>query len=275
MSFYRTKLKAIGIVSERKAAEVAFHLFCTPYLSKSKKESPAIFHKAEKLSFSFQNHTVKGFRWYAPHPNNKTVLICHGFNSSCYKFEKYVSLFLKEGFAVLAFDAPAHGLSDGKILNAVLYKEMIAAIEKLYGTLDSIMGHSLGGLAASLAAEEMPDLKKLVLIAPATETKSALDLFCRIIHVKKDIRKELENIIEELEHKPAHWYSVTRAIQNISASILWIHDDGDTICPYSDTKTIQQLQLPHVRFVTTQHLGHNKIYRDSKVQKMIVDFALS
>lgn len=275
VSYYRTKLKAIGIVSERKAAEVAFKLFCTPYIRKSKKESPAVFHKAEKLSFTIQKHLVKGFRWKSSHPNNKTILICHGFNSSCYKFDKYISLFLKEGFTVLAFDAPAHGLSEGKMVNGLIYKDMILQVESLYGPVDIIMAHSLGGLAASLAAEEMEGLKKMVLIAPATETISAVYNFCRIAHIKSDIRKEMENMILAINGKPMSWYSITRAAPNIKANILWVHDDGDTVCPYRDTKKIQQLQLPNVRFITTQHLGHSKIYRDSKIQKMIVDFTLS
>ncbi len=275
VGYYRTKLKAIGIVSERKAAEVAFNLFCTPFLPRSKQESPAIFHKAEKLSLQLQGLAIKGFRWIPQTPNNRTVLICHGFNSCCYKFEKYAALFLKEGFTVIAFDAPAHGLSDGKTLNALMYKQMIKEIDRNFGPIQLLMAHSLGGLAVSLAAEEMQQVEKIILIAPATETSSAVENFCRVTRLKAEARKELENIIEETAGHPAAWFSITRAVQQHTTPVLWIHDKEDTICPYRDTGKIRALCLPHVRFVTTQQLGHNKIYRDPGVQKMVIDFAMA
>ena len=274
IGYYKTKLKTIGILSPRKAAEAAFQLFCTPFSRKKKRKEPPIFHKAEKLSFKMDGSVIRGFRWKAEHPNGKTILICHGFSSYAYKFEKYVSPLKKEGFDVLAFDAPAHGNSDGKLINAAIYKKAILETEKQFGPVYGIMGHSLGGLAASLAFEELSNNqnRKLVLVAPATETQRALDNFFAIIPVDEKVKQAFEQMIREMANKPVSYYSVSRVVKNIRSGVFWIHDRHDTICPFEDVKPVLSLNLPHVKFLITEEMGHSKVYKDNKVCSEIVHF---
>ena len=274
ISYYKTKLRTIGLVSPRKAAEAAFELFCTPYGGRVKTKEPAIFQKAEKLSFDFEGKTIRGFRWIPEHPNGKKVLIVHGFRSLSYKFEKYIGLLKKEGFEVLAFDAPAHGASDGKLINAYLYKRTLLTIEALYGPVYGIMGHSLGGLAAALAFEELSNTenRKLVLIAPATETIRAIEGFFDIVPVTEKVKAAFMELISEISGKPVSYYSVSRVVKEIKAPVLWVHDKHDPICTFADVKPLLSLDLPHVQFLITEHLGHSKVYKDSKVSTAIVQF---
>ncbi|MEI2708411.1 MAG: hypothetical protein V9E96_05255 [Chitinophagaceae bacterium] len=53
-------------------------------------------------------------------------------------------------------------------------------VEKKYGNITHLMAHSMGGIAAALATEELTHIEKLVLIAPATETPRAIDNFLSI-----------------------------------------------------------------------------------------------
>lgn len=272
--YYKTKLKTIGLVSPRKAAETAYRIFCTPFNGKSKRKPPPVFHKAEKLSFITDNLTIRGFRWKSEHPNGKKLLILHGFSSYAYKFEKYILPLRKEGFEVLAFDAPAHGNSDGKLINAYLYKQVILEIERLYGPLYALIGHSLGGLAASLAFESLPDnsQRKLVLIAPATETESAITNFFQIIPADNKTIMAFRQLISTMTQQPVSYFSVSRVVKNLSARVLWVHDKQDPICTFEDVKPLLSLSLPHVRFLITEQLGHSRIYKDDKICHEIVAF---
>jgi pimeloyl-ACP methyl ester carboxylesterase len=273
IGYYKTKLNTIGMVSPRKAAEAAFTIFCTPFAGKLPKKVPPAFHKAERLSIEVNGLTIRGFRWLPEKSNGKKILIVHGFRSYSYKFEKYIPLFKKEGFEVVAFDAPAHGASDGKLINAYIYKKAIKAIESQYGPFYGLMGHSLGGLAASLAFEELPrrENKKLVLIAPA-ETERAIRNFFMILPVDEKVKKAFTSLINEITDKPLSYYSVGRAVKNLSSPVLWVHDQHDTICLFEDVKPLLSLDLPHVTFHITEQLGHNNIYKDDKVCKGIVQF---
>lgn len=273
--YYRTKFKLLEKLSPQKAAAAVLQLFFTPHITNRKLERPAVFHKAQKLSFTFNGNTVRGFKWLSSKSNARTILVCHGMNSCSYKFEKYVQLLLLNHFNVLAFDALGHGQSAGKYLNAVTYSEMIIQIENKFGPVDGIIAHSVAGMATTYAMEKLQDKKKkIVLIAPATETSSQVDIFFKLLHLSKEFRKFFDEEILRVRGLPVSWYSAARAIRNFNAPVLWIHDTDDIICPYKDTIALQQEKLSYIQFITTKGLGHNKIYRDADVQKQIIHFLL-
>jgi pimeloyl-ACP methyl ester carboxylesterase len=271
IKFYAAQINTTALVSPGKAAEKAFKLFCTPNIQ-SKRKVPEVFNRAEKLHLSVQGTQIYGWRWKQLHQTSKKILIAHGFNSYAYKFEKYVHLLLKAGFEVIAFDAPAHGKSKGKQINALLYKQMILEANKTYGNFYGIIAHSLGALAASLATEEMAQLEKLVLIAPATETKTAINNYFKLMKLKEGIKPAFEKIIASIAQKPITYFSATRAVSNISIKTLWLHDEGDRVCPYEDAVKIKDKQLHHVIFRTTTGLGHNKIYKENIIANEIINF---
>ncbi|HRH58943.1 MAG TPA: alpha/beta fold hydrolase [Chitinophagaceae bacterium] len=273
LNYYRAKFRLLEKLSLQKAAQSLMQLFFTPYSGRTKMERPAIFRKAQQVSFSFNGNQIKGFHWKQNNGSNKKILVCHGMNSRCYKFEKIIQLLLKDHYEVFAFDAQAHGHSEGKILNALIYSEMILEIEKRFGPLYGIVAHSVAGMAAALALEEIKNENiKAVLIAPAVETTTATDNFFQLLHLSSSMRTAFEAEITKVRGHPPQWYSVSRAVQNFSSRVLWIHDEDDLICPYKDVIPVKQMQLPHITIATTKELGHNKIYRDHKVQKMIIDF---
>lgn len=273
IGYYKTKIKTIGLLSKRKAAEKAFKLFCTPYSGKPKRKAPAVFHHAKKLTATINDLTIRGWQWQPEHyANGQKILIVHGFDSCSYKFDKYIKLLTHEGYTVLAFDAPGHGISDGKMVNALMLKNTLLEIEKQFGLLYGIMAHSLGGIAAALAAEEITTLQKLILIAPATETQRAIDNFFKFVPLGNTIKEELIEYIIELAQQPLSYFSVVRSVQQHNKPTLWLHDQDDWICPYEDVLPAQKLQLPHVEFYITKGMGHSKIYRDQKVSKRIIEF---
>lgn len=272
IGYYKTKIKTISLLSKRKAAEKAFVLFCTPYSGKPKRKAPAIFHNAQKLSIQLDNLTIRGWQWQPEKQNGKNILIVHGFDSCSYKFDKYIKLFLHEGYTVKAFDAPGHGISDGKMCNALMLKNTIVEVEKKYGNITHLMAHSMGGIAAALATEGLTHIEKLVLIAPATETPRAIDNFYQFVPLGNTVKEAMIEYIIELAQQPLSYFSVVRSVQQHTTPTLWLHDEGDWICPYEDVLPAQQLHLQHIEFYITKGLGHSKIYRDAKVTKKIIDF---
>jgi esterase/lipase len=271
IGYYRTKFKVLSAVSKKKAAEVALELFCTPQF-RYKKPLPDIFKEAEKLQFKHWEETVTGYRWNRG--GHRKVLIVHGFNSSVAKFDRYIKPLIRKGYEVLAFDAPAHGYSTGKTVNAVMFKEMIVAIHKEYGPVTSFMGHSFGGLAISLALEEIEhdENTRVVLIAPATESSRAINTFFSFLQLSEPVRKEFNDYILRLRNKPSEWYSVSRAVKNIKAKILWCHDEDDTMTPWEDAKKVMDEKHYNIEFIVTKGLGHRRIYRENKVSKAIIEF---
>ena len=272
LNYIRIKFRVLSLISVRKTAVEAFELFSTP-LEKSKKQTPSIFKFAEPLHDILNGKKIKGYRWNKDKPVK--ILILHGFESAAHKLNKYVVPLVDKGYEVIAFDAPAHGSSEGKTVNALEYKEMIKKVMKNYGPINGFIAHSFGGLALTLALEEIPhdENTKIVLIAPATETTTAINSAFKLLGIKnKKVRAAFDKIIFEKGNKPTEWYSVNRAIKNIKASVLWIHDEDDDTTPLSDALKTKEANLPNVRFIITKGLGHSKIYGDENVKNEVFDF---
>lgn len=272
IGFFRTKINMLNLLNRKWAAKQAFRLFCTPMM-KSTYKGKTIPPHAERLQFSFNGSLIKGFRFN--HPQKKKVMLLHGFSSSAFNFFKYVEPLEHKGYEVLAFDAPAHGESEGNTVNAVDYSEMIKKVINLYGPVDAFIGHSFGGIAISLAIEQLPHdaNTKIVLIAPATETVTAIEGAFNMLGIRNNtIRQEFDKIIFETSGKEVSWYSIRRAMNHISASVLWIHDEDDDITPLSDALQVKADGHPNIRFLITKGLGHRKIYRDEDTVNAVVKF---
>ncbi|MGI8637214.1 MAG: alpha/beta hydrolase, partial [Segetibacter sp.] len=277
LAYYIAKFKTLELISTASAAKSAFNLFCTPYSSRKTYEVPEAFTEAEKLSFSFQQHNIHGFNWKPKVPNGHKVLICHGFDSLSYRFERYIYPLLHQGFEIYAFDAPGHGLSSGKTINALLYRDMILEVINNYGAFSGLIAHSFAGIAVTLAIEEMKKSlpKRLVLIAPATETTRSINDFCRHLRISATLRREMEKLIVEVGGQPPSWYSVARIIQSISIPTLWLHDKKDRMTPYEDMKHLTELDLLHVEFEITEGLLGHSLYRDDMVANRIIGFLVT
>ncbi|HEX6915766.1 MAG TPA: alpha/beta fold hydrolase [Chitinophagaceae bacterium] len=274
IGYYKTKFRALSVISPELAARSAFRLFCTPYSGKPRRKTPPVFENAESVGFALNEVRLQGWRWKPLQYRGKKVLIVHGFDSCSYRFEQYIAPLNHQGFEVVAFDAPGHGNSGGKTINALAYAQAILKAEAMFGEFYAIIAHSLGGLAAALAFEQLDrqGQRRLVLLAPTTETDTAIQNFFRMVQVPEKTKSAFQQVIEQVGKQPVRHFSVNRAIRNIHAPVLWIHDEEDRICPYADTLPVQERRQQNVEFYITRGLGHSGIYRHHTVFEKVMSF---
>lgn len=271
VGYVRARLNMIAVVSPAKAAEEAYELFCTPQ-RRSTNPFPDIFAKGEKLHFIQHGKKVRGYRWNKD--AGKRLLILHGYESSCRKFDHHISRAIKSGYEVLAFDAPAHGSSEGSQVTLLDYVNMISNTEKHYGKIDSFISHSFGGFALMMYLAKIPHdaQTRAVVIAPATETVVAIDGLFRFLQLNEKVRAAFDRIIQrKFGHLPAY-FSAGTALKHVKASILWIHDEDDLVTPLADARKIMDSAYPNIEFMITKGLGHSRIYRDNEVKRKIFSF---
>ena len=275
LQYLRTKFKTIGKLSPSVAGKLAFNLFCTPFPKYKKTKAPAIFNQANKIQvLTDDNITIRGFEWIPSKPNGKTVLICHGYASYFYKFEQYIQPLLKNGFRVLGFDAPGHGQSEGKYINVVVYKQAIEHIIRVCGPIDHFMGHSLGALTLAMVAEAIPNPTnhKFVLVAPATKTTTTFEGYFNMMQLTEAVKTGFMEELKKRTQLPVTYFEADRAIQNYPGPILWIHDQGDRVCPYQDLVNFKNIAPENIKFLITNGLGHNKVYKTPEIVDQIVAF---
>ena len=269
--YLRSRLWLIALRSPQKAAKKAFALFCTPQRGKQQKPS-AIIKKAELISFNMNNLAIYGYRWN--HPSSKKVLIAHGFESSARNFDGFIPALTDKGYEIIAFDAPAHGQSEGKEITLPIYVQTLQHIVSAYGPFDAYIAHSFGGLAVAHLLETVPhnENTRIVLIAPATETTTAIDGFFRLLLLNGKVRQAFDKLVMDKSGIAPEYFSIRRAMQNISANVLWMHDEQDDITPFRDVEKVKNDNHPHITFIISNGLGHRKIYRDRQTVNHILHF---
>ncbi len=275
LQYYKIKFGLTGLFSPDKAVRIAFELFCTPYSGKPNRTIPLIFVNAETIELETEgNITLRGWRWQPEEKvsNGKKILILHGFDSCSYKFEKYIRPLKKEGFNIYSFDAPGHGISDGKTINSLQYKNAIIKMEETFGPFYGIMAHSIGGLAVSLATENLVNLQKLILIAPAVEITRPIESFAKMVGLSKKLKNHFYDHIIKIGGFPITYYDSRIAMNKVKINTLWLHDKEDNICPFEDIETFIESKPEHITFYITNGLGHSNIYREATTIKEIVKF---
>ena len=214
VNYLRAKLHALSLLSKKKAAESAFNVFCTP-MRRSNRNLPQIFSKGEQLNLNVEGINIIGHRWNGN--QQKKCLIVHGFESTSYNFDRYIQPLISNGFEVLAFDAPAHGKSGGQQINLPLYVSTIQKINGQFGPINCFLSHSFGGLAVCHFLETVPNKDiKVVLIAPATETTTAIDSFFKFVRLGNGVRTEFDQLIFDRGGRHPHEYSIRRAMNHIN-----------------------------------------------------------
>jgi pimeloyl-ACP methyl ester carboxylesterase len=271
VTYFRARLQLLAALSKKRAGNEAFRIFCTPYFRMAYQET--LVANAERLLYRFGSTNTIGYRWNKG--AGKKLLIVHGFRSASANFLHFVPPLIQKGYEVVAFDAPAHGLSAGKTLNAIEYKDFIAAINKHFGAFDAFLSHSFGGLAVSMNLAELPDSQniKTVLIAPAANSRQLITSFFKEMRIKdKAVQEHFYANINRLSGKDIGWFAIARCVNDIKGPVLWIHDEHDKITPIDDALQIRKTQPHNFQFLFTTNLGHRRIYRDRDVVTAVINF---
>lgn len=275
LQYLRTKFKTISKLAPATAGRMAFNLFCTPYPKYKKRKAPAIFNHAIKRTVILEHQTkIHGFEWLPNKPNDQTVLIAHGYASFAYKFEHYIAPLLKMGYRVLAFDAPAHGQSEGKHIHVMIYQEAILQIMRQVGPVNHFIGHSLGALTLSMIAEhiDQSEARKFVLIAPATKTTTTFANFFKMMHLNEVTKTAFMQEVNSRTHYTVEHFAADRALANYTGPLLWVHDENDLVCPFEDIIDFNKIAPANIKFLITNGLGHNKVYKTAEVMDQIMEF---
>lgn len=249
-------------------------VFCTTY-GRAGKEPAPILAEGESLSFLLEGKLVRGHRWLPGNADPPRVLIAHGFQSYSGNFEQYIRAMLAQGYEVLAFDAPAHGLSEGRQITLPLYVEMLRQVRQRYGRIDAYIGHSFGGLALTLMLESMPPDPgaRLVLIAPACQVAPYVAYFFRLMRLNAATRHAFDELGRRLTGGLEwSWFSVRRAMPQVHLPVLWVQDEEDEVTPLAEALQVKAEGFVQIEWMITRGLGHRRIYRDQAVEDRIIAF---
>jgi pimeloyl-ACP methyl ester carboxylesterase len=208
------------------------------------------------------------------------ILFVHGWNGRGVHFRHFFEEFINAGYAVIAYDAPAHGESGGQDTSYFELTDVVRAFLDPSLSLDikGVIAHSLGASAVINCLAKENSSIDTVLLAPALKLR---ELLFNTFDSQGLPEVVYQTMIAELEtYYGYHLYEDDpyTLLENVSSKIFIVHDRDDPTTPYMDSKTIAE-KLNHVDLLTTEGLGHKKILRDktviSTIQKYIIDLGIN
>ncbi len=251
----------------KKAVNKAYILFCTPRKGKVLPEQEYFLEEAEDEVIQYNNHYIQTYRWGNL---GETILLIHGWESNAHRWKKLITKLHKKGYNVIAFDAPAHGNSSGKILNIPLYTECLQKVIELYRP-NHLLGHSVGGITTIFHQYSYPssEIEKLIVLAPPGELKRVMKGYQEILKLSPKFMKALDQYFKDKHGFYFEEFSAPFFAKNLTHKGLLIHDKNDDVAPHEESVAIGK-SWNGVEFISTEDFGHSLFF--DEVDSMIIEF---
>jgi len=243
----------ISYFSSKFAAKLALDLFSTPKKGKISPKNAEYLKTAIQSNVQFENISIKTYQWKG---KKQTILLAHGWESNSYRWKDFIDILKQQNYNIIALDAPAHGSSEGKLFNAILYSECIHLVVKKFN-VQTIIGHSVGGMATVFFQHkyQLKSIEKLVLLGAPADFIGVFSRYEFIMGYNKRVSKALENhILKHFNHLP-EYFSSANFSKEITTKGLIIHDKKDRIIPYKDGLKFKQ-NYQNATFIATKGFGH-------------------
>jgi len=262
--------KFLQFFSSKWATKYVLKLFATPPNYKTPDREKMMRESAKKVKVAIPT-LQKEVMVYEYGYSKQKVLLTHGWAGRGTQLYEIADNILENRMMVISFDAPAHGLSDGKQTNLLEYIEAIKHLSKIYGPFEAVVGHSFGGIALLATIAEQTITDKLVVIGIENSIPKIVDLFVEKLELKQKVAGLIKKEMERLFSTNLVAISPMETAKKVKIPTLVLHDTEDYDVAVSSAYKIRQ-NLEQGEILITNGLGHRRILRDKKVIQRIIDF---
>jgi len=257
----------VALFSPARAGKLAFDTFSKVRKGRVQPVQRAYLDDARHSVETVEGDKIQTYQWAGPGPR---VLLIHGWESNTFRWRKLIAALREAGFDVMAFDAPAHGYSSGKILHVPLYGEcvehMVRQFEPKY-----IIGHSMGGMAALYHAHRHPNesVEKVVTIGSPSEFEAIARNYQQMLGFNDQVLRAFDAAVYKEFGYHIHEFATAEFIRGNPKKGLLLHDKLDRIAPFHASEKVHEA-WGNSELIPTEGLGHS-MHQDG-VNKQIVDF---
>lgn len=250
-------------LSPAAAVQRAARLFSTPMSSSRSRALAASTQGAREEQLDVDGHAIAAYVWGNP-DRQPYVLFAHGWSSHGTRIAAWLPGLLAAGYAVVAFDQPAHGRSPGTQATLPDFTRHLLAVGDHYGPSAAVIGHSLGGAATLLAMARGLKASRAVLIAPAADPVAAAERFANVMWIGHRL---FQRMFTYFESRIGITFAEQQAHLNapvIGRPALIVHDLEDRDVPWEEGERYARY-WPDSRLLTTRGLGHRRVLDDGEV----------
>ena len=248
----------------------AERLFLTPPRNGGGAAAALDLIDARSSLFEHKGRHIATWRWGSR--DAPAVILAHGWGGYAAQMRAFVFPLLSAGYQVIAYDQPAHGVSEGRLTGLPDFADLLAELAWHHGEARAFIGHSLGGAAGALAlATGRARFDKVVLVSPPADLVGYSRRFARWYWMPEAVRRAMQSAIEE--RYGVRWENLefARLASRLRACALVIHDRDDRMVPWTQGAHVANL-WPGARLMSTDGLGHGRILANDAVTRAAADF---
>ncbi|WP_264520834.1 alpha/beta fold hydrolase [Flavobacterium sp. N1994] len=261
-------LNVLSYVNLEKAKNKAYQLFSQPRKGRLTKEHlPKTLQSATLETFQYDKDQFQTYIWKG---NQEIILLAHGWESNASRWKKLLAYLKPLGKTIIAIDAPAHGLSDGKEFNAPKYAEFLNVLTQKYQP-KTIIGHSIGGAAIAYYLNQYPNpnIEKVILLGAPSDFKIMSDNFIKLLSLNNRIKDSLEAYYLEKFNIHIDDFSGHKFAAHFTQKTFVAHDIHDEVVLIDEGRKYAST-LKKATYIETSHLGHSM--HDADLYQKIIQF---
>ena len=264
------RLAASRLLFPEVAGAWAERLFLTPPVARNAAATALDLIDARSSVVVHKGRHIATWRWGSI--DDPAVLLVHGWGGNAAQMRAFVFPLLSAGYRVIAYDQPAHGVSEGRLTGLPDFADVLAEIAWHHGDVRAVVGHSLGATAAAMAhAWNKANIGKIVLVSPPSDLVGYSRRFARWHWIPEPVRRSMQAAIEERYGLRWEELELARVAPRLSARALIIHDRDDRMVPWKQGAAFAQ-HWSGAKLMITEGLGHGRILQNDKVTQAAAAF---
>lgn len=271
LGFVRGTFRVLRVLPCSLSARWAELIFLKPPRQRRTRSELKMLSRAWFRRVRSRGGAVATWRW----GKGPAVLLVHGWGGHSARLARFVEPLEAAGFSVIAFDAPGHGLSDGKLCDLSDFIRAIKSVCRAAARdgvpVVGLVGHSLGAAACALALRRGLRVGAAVLLAPIADPEEYTRRFAAICRIPEDVHESMKARLERRQRMSWKKLRLARGPWTGSVPLLIFHDQGDCKVPPRHGRAIAQT-WPVCDLRTTRGLGHHRILRDPQVVSESADY---
>lgn len=234
--------------------------FTTPRTLPPRDWELPLLGRAERITLRFG---LSALRWGA----GPTVLLMHGWEGRPTQFASLIDALVAAGYTAVALDGPGHGRSPGSEAHVVLFARALLEAAAELPPLCAVIGHSMGGASAMLAAQMGLSTETLVSIAAPSRILGVLRGFARQVGLPPLARSLFIQQFEREVGMAASALDVSR--YELPMPGLIVHAEDDTMVPFAEAQLIHDAWFDS-RLLRLKEGGHQRVLADPKVIEAVL-----
>jgi pimeloyl-ACP methyl ester carboxylesterase len=249
-------------------ADLALDHFLTPPRGERPTIERQLLEQADTWTILAAGSTVRVWSWGA----GPIALLVHGWGGRGSQLAPLIQPLLESGRQVVTFDAPAHGDSSGTRATGVTMAQTVLAVAaSIGGNIESVIAHSFGAAATTIALSRGLAPKRVAYIAPLFSLERSVRRYMNATQMAPEVRVAF---LAAVERDVAPFVEVDGPVlaPRFTTPLLVVHDHDDREVPHTDGAEAAEV-WPGAKLVTTRGLGHRRILADEDVVQTVTAYA--